>query len=243
MAAVAALGQRLGHEFADPTLLLRALTHRSTITEGDAAVQALGLESNERLEFLGDAVLGLSISRRLMAQQGLGGEGALSRVRAALVNETALAAIAQSVGLGSALILGRATAKAGGGLRASVLADALEAVIGSVFVDGGFDSAAALVDRLFAHRLTGDLAVLVEPDFKTKLQEWTQDRYKSVPVYTVATATGPDHAKTFEVEVRLAGRLLGTGRGGSKKRASQEAARSALSELRQPASLPFEDQL
>ncbi len=188
---------------------------------------------NERLEFLGDAVLGLSISQRLMERGNKLAEGDLSRLRAMLVNEENLADQARNLQLGKFLIMGKGTTQTGGRNRDSLLADALEALIGAVFVDGGFAAADALVGRIFADQLTGDLAQYKRSDYKTQLQELTQAHNKQTPVYEVAQETGPDHAKVFEVRCIVSGHELGRGRGASKKRASQEAAKLAISSFKQ----------
>lgn len=193
--------------------------------------QALDLPWNERLEFLGDAVLGLAVSRRLMERGEELAEGDLSRIRAALVNEESLAELARELDIGSYLVLGKGAAQSGGRGRDSLLADALEALVGAVFVDGGFDAADRLVGRIFAAALAGELRLLVQTDFKTMLQELTQDKLKTTPTYEVAMENGPDHDKVFEVRVLLDGRELGRGKGASKKRASQVAARHALDQL------------
>lgn len=191
----------------------------------------LELPWNERLEFLGDAVLGLCVSRRLMQNARILTEGELSRVRAALVNEESLAELARGLELGKFLVMGKGAALSGGRDRDSLLADALEAVIGGVFVDQGYEAADALCGRLFDKTLAGDLTMLEQTDFKTMLQELTQDQMKETPRYEVISESGPDHDKTFEVKVLVKGDELGRGNGGSKKRASQEAARKAVEKM------------
>ena len=197
----------------------------------ERGAETLRLPWNERLEFLGDAVLGLAVSRRLMERGRDFAEGELSRIRSAVVNETALAVAARALDLGSCLVLGRGAALAGGRDRDSLLANGFEAVLGAVFVDGGFTAADAVVGRLLEPRLAGDLTAMVAADFKTMLQEITQDRLKLTPTYEVTSAVGPDHEKVFEVRVLVAQREVGRGSGPSKKRASQEAARHAVSAL------------
>lgn len=227
------LQERVGHKFADLTLLYEALTHRSALMELSAAGQGRQAELpwNERLEFLGDSVLGLCVSQKLM-QKGEGlAEGELSRIRASLVNEESLAEIARSLELGTFLILGKGAEQSGARGRDSLLADALEATIGAVFLDAGFEAADAVVGYLLAEAFAGDPRLLVHADFKTMLQELTQDKCRKTPVYEVVLERGPDHEKVFEVAVTLAGRELGRGTGPSKKRASQEAARRALDGL------------
>jgi ribonuclease III len=162
-------------------------------------------------------------------------EGDLSRLRAMLVNEENLADQARQLQLGKFLIMGKGTTQTGGRNRDSLLADALEALIGAVFVDGGFAAADALVGRIFAGQLKGDLAQYKRSDYKTQLQELTQAHNKQTPVYEVAQESGPDHAKVFEVRCLVSGQELGRGRGASKKRASQEAAKLAISSFKQVA--------
>ncbi|MEN9835267.1 MAG: ribonuclease [Pseudomonadota bacterium] len=243
------LQERAGHRFADLTLLYEALTHRSALMELSGAGPQRGATSrrapilssspslpwNERLEFLGDAVLGLAISQRLMEGGDKLAEGDLSRLRAMLVNEENLADQARQLQLGKFLIMGKGTTQTGGRNRDSLLADALEALIGAVFVDGGFAAADALVGRIFAGQLKGDLAQYKRSDYKTQLQELTQAHNKQTPVYEVAQESGPDHAKVFEVRCLVSGQELGRGRGASKKRASQEAAKLAISSFKQVA--------
>ena len=236
------LQERVGHHFADLTLLYEALTHRSALMElgGHTAAstihqgassglsKTLNLPWNERLEFLGDAVLGLAISQRLMEYGDSLAEGDLSRLRATLVNEESLAEQARRLNLGKFLIMGKGAAQTGGRDRDSLLADALEALIGAVFVDGGFADADAVVGRIFHEHLQGDLKHYVRSDYKTQLQELTQAHNKQTPLYEVSGESGPDHAKIFEVRCVVSGRELGRGSGASKKRASQEAARLAI---------------
>ena len=222
----------MGLRFVRPELLIQALTHRSAVSElGEAVGRTSVLPWNERLEFLGDSVLGLAVSRRLMQRSETFDEGQLSRLRATIVNESALADAARSIDLGSALILGRSAEQAGGRGRDSLLADALEAVIGAVYLDAGFECADALIGRLLAEALAGDFATKSLVDCKSMLQEWTQERLKLAPTYETISESGPDHDKRFEVIVSIAGEIYGRGVGVSKKRASQEAARMALLRL------------
>ena len=223
---------RLGLSFADPTLLWEALTHRSALMEFSAGEPELTLPWNERLEFLGDAVLGLSIARRLMERTEDFAEGELSRIRASLVNEASLAGVARGLDLGAFLVMGRGAAMGGGRDRESILADAVESLIGAVFRDAGYDAADALVGRLFSGVFAqGGLAARSQTDYKTMLQERVQDSLRITPTYAVVSASGPDHEKRFEVRVMIGEKELGRGGGASKKRASQEAARAALDNL------------
>jgi ribonuclease III len=229
---LARLEGRLGLEFRDPELLRRALTHSSAAVIRGRKI-CPEFESNERLEFLGDAVLGLVLSKALMRRAEALPEGVMSRLRAALVNEGSLAKKARSLGLGSHLVLSKGEIRGGGRDKDSVLADAMEAVIAAIFNDRGFRCAEAFVLQLFADELSGDLDLKVFKDYKTTLQELTQGALKDAPQYRVRDRTGPDHEVTYEVEVLLRDQVLGVGRGVSKKRASQEAARSALAAIEQ----------
>lgn len=216
------LEQILGHEFAKSELLLRALTHRSYANEHSGK----GILDNEKLEFLGDAVLDLTVGHMLMERFPKLREGQLSVTRSQVVSEKGLSALARQLDLGAWLLLGKGEERSGGRHKASILADALEAVIAAVYLDGGFPAAWALVARLFA-----DSIASVEEtgfyDFKTRLQELAQARLKATPVYRVVATSGPDHAKTFQVAVEIAGHEWGRGQGASKKRAEQYAAANA----------------
>lgn len=217
---------RIAYRFTDPTLLYEALTHRSAVDRKDE-----GVRWNERLEFLGDSVLGLAITRRLMSLGAGLPEGELSRMRAALVNEKALAALARTLDLGQFLVLGRGTAQSGGRLRDSLLADAMEALIGAMFQDGGLAPAEEFIARLYNEHFRSDWSHLKGMDYKTTLQEWTQEYLKITPTYQVLTAIGPDHAKEFTVQVLLAEQVYGEGKGHSKKSASQAAAQMAFAQI------------
>jgi ribonuclease-3 len=216
------LQQRIGHRFADSTLLLRALTHRS-----------FGVDHNERLEFLGDAVLSMVVSSLLFDRLGGSDEGDLTRVRAHLVREDSLHRAALQLGLPDLLRLGEGEARGGGALRASILADALEALIGATFQDGGFSAARALVHSLFAEIIeTTDVSSWTK-DAKTELQEWLQGRRLPVPTYRIVATRGQAHAQTFEVECAVpALGLSEQGQGKSRRTAEQEAARRMLDALR-----------
>ena len=216
-----ALEARLGHVFADPSRVRLALTHRSSVAKQS--------EHNETLEFLGDSVLGLAISELLLRAWPDANEGQLSKRRAALVNEASLAAKAEQLDLGPLIQLGRGEEKTGGRQKRSILADAYEAILGAVFLDAGFEAAQAVVARDFAVDVT--LPPVDDTEAKTRLQELTQRLFRAAPEYTLLRATGPDHAKDFETHVAIAGRVLGQGRGGSKKVAEQAAAREALAAL------------
>lgn len=222
--ALLALERKIGYTFSRRDLLYEAMTHRSMA--GSLPVRNDRPAWNERLEFLGDAVLGLVISTLLCARDELFAEGDLSRIRASLVNEDALAEIGGHLGIGEALLLGKGERKFGR-VKRSLLADALEALIGAVYEDGGFEAASIVVQSLFKSRVSGTLSHLLVRDYKTRLQELTQERFQEVPTYRVAEERGPDHAKEFRVEVFLRGNILGYGVGDSKKRAAQMAAKQA----------------
>jgi ribonuclease-3 len=217
-----ALQDRIGRRFADVSLLVRALTHRSH-----------GPDHNERLEFLGDAVLSLAISSLLFERFGGSDEGDLTRVRAHLVREDSLHKVALQLDLPEVLRLGEGEARGGGAQRASILADALEAVIGATFIDGGFDAARTLVQRLFGEVIQTSDAAGWAKDAKTELQEWLQARRLPVPQYRIAATRGQAHAQTFEVECVVATlNLVQPGEGRSRRVAEQEAARRMLDALR-----------
>ena len=219
---LAALQQRIGHRFADASLLTRALTHRS-----------FGADHNERLEFLGDAVLSLAISGLLFERFAGSDEGDLTRVRAHLVREDSLHRVAVQLGLPAVLRLGEGEARGGGAQRASILADALEALIGATFRDGGFDAASAVVEGLFGEVIQTTDVASWSKDAKTELQEWLQARRLPVPTYRISATRGQAHAQTFEVECLVpALNLAEPGEGRSRRVAEQEAARRMLDSLR-----------
>lgn len=216
------LQDRLGHTFFQPALLPRALTHRS-----------FGAEHNERLEFLGDAVLSLAISAVLFERLAGSDEGDLTRVRAHLVREDSLHKVAVAFGFPDVLRLSEGEARGGGAQRASILADALEAVIGAVFLDAGFDAAKAVVERMFGDTIANTDLSSWTKDAKTELQEWLQARRLPVPVYRIAATRGQAHAQTFDVECNVpALNLTHTGEGRSRRAAEQEAASRMLDALK-----------
>jgi len=217
-----ALQGRIGHHFDDALLLTRALTHRS-----------FGADHNERLEFLGDAVLSLVISGLLFERFAGSDEGDLTRVRAHLVREESLHRVALQLALPDVLRLGEGEARGGGAQRASILADALEALIGATFLDGGFDAARTVVDGLFGEIIATTDVANWSKDAKTELQEWLQARRLPVPTYRIAATRGQPHAQTFEVECAVpALSLVEQGMGRSRRVAEQEAARRMLDALK-----------
>ena len=217
-----ALQDRLGYRFARPDLLTRALTHRS-----------FGADHNERLEFLGDAVLSLAISSLLFERLTGSDEGDLTRIRAHLVREDSLHRAALDLGLPALVRLSEGEMRSGGAQRASTLADALEAVIGAVFSEGGYGAAQALVGRLFGAIIAGADAQAWTKDAKTELQEWLQARRLAVPAYRIVATRGQSHAQTFEVECAVeALGLAQRGEGRSRRQAEQEAARRMIEQLK-----------
>jgi ribonuclease-3 len=221
---LAALSARIGYTFDDESLLRRAMAHRSWCAE------VAGEVSNERLEFLGDAVLGWVIADIAYNRHQDLPEGKLTDLRKSVVNAVALAEVAASIDLGSCLLLGRGEDLAGGRRKPSILSDALEAVLGAVYLDGGVDAATGLIQRLFSDPLVAAAARLDRLDYKTMLQEISARLYDVAPVY-VLSDSGPDHQKHFVATAFIAGRSLGSGEGRSKKVAEQGAAEQAWSVL------------
>jgi ribonuclease III len=220
-----ALETALGVEFRDRALLDLALTHRSY------AFEAGGTPHNERLELLGDAVLGLVVTERIYRDLPDASEGRLAKIRAAAVNTASLAGVARGLGIGNAVKLGRGEEQSGGRDKDSILADTLEAIIGALYVDQGVRVAAQLVERLFAALLAEIASRRESLDYKTSLQELTAAHLAQLPVYGIDDE-GPDHDKRFTAVVSVAGERLGTGRGRTKKEAEQGAARQACAVLR-----------
>lgn len=218
---------RISHQFKDQELLERALTHKSFANENR------GPAHNERLEFLGDAVLGLVISEYLMKNCPDSNEGDLSRLRAAVVSEPALATIAREIGLGSYLLLGRGEEQTGGRDKDSLLANCLEALIASIYLDAGNAAVEAFVIRFFEEVINKTCTSRGTLDYKTEIQELCQERLKQLPEYRIVSETGPDHQKQFEVELSVKGEVHGHGIGKSKKEAEQRAAKEALEKLRE----------
>ena len=219
------LARRLGHRFKDLKLLDRALRHSSYAHEHPEDGP-----SNEQMEFLGDAVLALTVSDLLLSHFPESSEGELSRRRAAMVNTQQLAALARELELGSYLLLGRGEKQQAGGKKPSLLANALEAVMAAVFLDSGLRAAKNLTFLWFGPLLHPE-APLAWQDAKTALQEFTQAHYKVSPTYQLLEESGPGHARYFRIELRLETRVLAQGHGPTKKRAEQMAAHRALGEL------------
>ncbi|MFN6978320.1 MAG: ribonuclease III [Gemmobacter sp.] len=220
-ADIAALAARLGHSFRDPGLLVRALTH--------ASLSGPSRPSNERLEFLGDRVLGLAIAEALYRADGTASEGQLAPRFNALVRLETCAEVARGLGLGDALRLGRSEAMTGGRRKEALLGDALEAVIAAVYLDAGFEAARAVVLRLWGSRIAE--ARETARDAKSALQEWAQARGLPPPDYVETGREGPDHAPVFTVTVRLASGAEASAQAASKRAAEQAAAASLRAQL------------
>ena len=215
----------IGYRFHNITLLQNALAHSSYANER----WHNSLMSNERLEFLGDSILGMLVADYLYRTFSDRPEGELTRMRADMVCERALAKIAAQIGLGEHLLLGKGEELGGGRSRESILADAVESVIAACYLDGGMEAAKGFIDRFVLTRVP--VSGLANADYKTALQELVQQKRNQSLVYSLVGESGPDHDKVFQVELTLNGSLIGRGSGGSKKRAEQEAARVALEAL------------
>ena len=216
------LQNTLGYKFKDPALLIEALTHSSYANE----MKKSGAVSNERLEFLGDSVLGMTVAVLIYKSNPKMPEGNMTRLRSELVCEKSLAALAMTFGLGECLLLGRGEEKGGGRKRPSILADAVEAVLAAMYLDGGFDPVAQFINK----HLTPcpGLGQIESSDYKTALQEMIQEKSGQSLSYNIIDESGPDHMKSFTVEVRLNGVCIGSGTGRSKKESEQSAAKAAL---------------
>jgi ribonuclease-3 len=222
---LAELERRLGHAFAKPELARQALTHRS-----------YGTPHNERLEFLGDSLLNCSVATLLFDRFPRLPEGDLSRLRATLVNQSSLSEVATRLGLGDLLRLGEGELKSGGFRRPSILADAVEALLGAIYLDAGFEAARAAVERLMGERLDAKDGLPVEKDPKTALQEHLQGRKLALPRYSVQRTEGEAHDQTFTVECRVDDLgLVASGQGTSRRAAEQAAAEGLMAQLQKPA--------
>lgn len=218
------LSKKLGYKFKKPELLMHAFRHASYVNEqGDS-----NLEDNERLEFLGDAVLDLAISHLLMELFKDAEEGILSKYRAMVVDKAGLYEMALELNLGDYLLLGRGEEQSHGREKPSILANTTEALIGALYLDSGFDSTMEIIGRLFSSLLEKIATKEMVYDFKSSLQEYTQQTYKALPEYRLAEEFGPPHDKTFKVVLSLSGVVLAEGIGKSKKEAEQSAAKEAF---------------
>ena len=219
------LEEAIGYRFRNISLLQNAVTHSSYANER----WHNGLLSNERLEFLGDSVLGMLVAEYLYRNFPNRPEGELTRMRADMVCEKTLAAAADRIGLGSHLLLGHGEEQTGGRRRSSILADAMESVIAASFLDGGLDAALSIIRRFILVEVP--VSSFRNEDFKTELQELVQKKKDQILTYTLLSESGPDHDKRFEVELKLNNEAVGRGIGSSKKRAEQMAAKNALEAL------------
>lgn len=221
------LEDQLPYRFQDVSLLKRALTHKSFANEQ----RLTSLSQNERDEFLGDAVLELAISHLLMEAFPEAPEGELSKLRAAVVNETSLAELARALKVGEFLYLGKGEEQCQGRNKDSLLSDAFEAVLGAVYLDAGFAPAFKVVKRQFGPLIRRATQQDIIRDYKTRLQEESQTRFQAVPRYELISENGPDHDKTFSITILIKNQPYGSGSGKSKKQAEQMAAREALEKL------------
>ena len=226
MADLAALQKTLGISFNDPSLLEQALVHTSYVNENPGTAT-----SNERLEFLGDAVLGCIIAEELYQRLPQSSEGEMIELRSSLVRGDTLSRMAKAISLGNYLYLGKGEEVSGGRRKPANLAGAMESVIAAIFLDQGSSVVRAFILRLVDKELKKALSQGIEPDYKSQLQELIQARHQLTPTYQVIEAMGPDHDRRFTVEVKLGDAVLGIGSGKSKKLAEEEAARSALAQL------------
>ncbi len=227
----------LGYSFRDPVLLAQALTHRSFVNEHEEQK----LRDNESLEFLGDAVLGFLISSEIYRRWPDLTEGELSKIKAYLVSAANLIRLAEKIRLGDFIRLSRGEEKTGGRTKRAIVVDAYEAIIGAVYLDGGVEAAGAFVERQIGELLTGmDLRKLTYGDFKSSLQERLHNLGRPEPVYRVVNEIGPDHRKTFIVQVVINGEVAAESSGATKKEAQQRAARLALEKLNAEGTGPAE---
>jgi len=225
------LEDRLGYHFRDRGLLEHALTHRSRVHEDASG----GVFDNESLEFLGDSVLGFVIADMLFRQFPQHNEGQKSKLRASIVSATALARLAERLGLGEFLILGRGEEKTGGRRKHAIIADCYEALIAAIYLDGGLEPARAFIQRQFQTLIEearrGGVHAAFTEDYKSALQEWLQREGRGLPVYRIAAELGPAHSRSFEVEILVGGEVIARAEGKTKKEAAQTAAKAALAVL------------
>jgi len=227
MSDIVELQERLGCCFRDPALLLQALTHKSYCRENQNRIAG----DNERMEFLGDAVLSLVISEALLLKNPASTEGDLSKRRAAVVSQSALSSVADKIGLGDFLLLGIGEEKTLGRKKPSLLSDALEAVIAAIYLDRGFRAARKFILKAFSGMMEAYASGTLLLDYKSHLQEYSQKALSSLPTYHRILESGPEHQRQFEMEVRLRGVSYGRGCGKSKKVAEQQSALRALQKL------------
>jgi ribonuclease III len=224
------LQERLGYSFGDRAVLIQSLTHKSFGHEFYQS-KPIALRDNERLEFLGDAILDVIVSDILLESFPNANEGNLSKMRAAVVNEKTLAILAKMLQLQSCVRLGKGEAQTGGNEKPSILSSTLEALIAAIYLDGGFSAVYPVVRHIFAPLFQEERELMAYYDHKTQLQEMIQARWKVTPTYHLMESFGPDHAKIFHIEVRMSGKPLAMATGSSKKEAEQNAAKFAVLNL------------
>ncbi len=217
------LKNAIGYDFRDVEIVKQAFRHASFVHES----QDYSKGDNERLEFLGDAVLDLAVGHMLMNLLPDAKEGELSKLRASIVSESGLSRASRELRLGEMILLGKGEEASGGKDKPSIIADTLEALIGAVYLDGGFEKAMKVIERILGPLMSETIAKGIHDDFKSLLQEYTQQTCKSLPAYQLVAESGPPHDKTFRVCARLSGTVLAEGVGKSKKEAEQEAAKEA----------------
>lgn len=221
------LQKALGYSFKKQALLARAMTHKSYANEQRMPSD----QHNERLEFLGDAVLELAVSELLMKRYPDFSEGDLSKMRAAIVNEKQLASLSRGFGLGDHLYLGKGEDQTSGREKSSLLADAYEAVLGAIYMDRGFKKASEVIQKHYLELLDSSPLESFYQDYKTELQEQSQSLFRAIPRYRLVAESGPDHDKIFQIEISIRNEVMGRGTGRSKKQAEQEAAKEALQKI------------
>ncbi len=236
------LMKQINYQFKNIQLLKIALTHRSATFQKDHKIienktnhyknDSIHNQNYERLEFLGDAVLDLAISTILMKKYDLLNEGELSKIRAALVNEKILASIARKIDLGSYVVLGKGEELSLGRNKNSILADSLEALLGAIYLESGFETSTKIISQLYDSQLKENPKNFLTIDYKTNLQEIAQQLWHEAPVYTLISQSGPDHDKNFTIDISLKGKSISQGKGKSKKEAAQIAAKDALKVIR-----------
>jgi ribonuclease III len=227
LASLETFQQTLDYRFNTIDLLDNALIHGSFVNENPAIFS----KDNERLEFLGDAVIGLCLSDLLIRKFPDYAEGQLSKLRAYVVNEQSLAGLARKLNIGDYLLLGRGEESSGGRAKASILSNAFEAVAAAIYIDCGFEKTYKFLENIFGPVVEEGIKSVIYRDYKTALQEICQNRFKETPKYTLINEVGPDHDKVFEISLTVAGIITTTGTGKSKKEAEQRAARRALEEF------------
>jgi ribonuclease III len=233
MEALALLQEKLGYTFKEIKLLKKAVTHKSYVNETSD-----GLKHNERFEFLGDSVLDLIVSDFMVRKYSAYREGTLSKIRAAVVNETCLAGLARKLDLGAFLLLGRGEEMSGGRDKSSLLANAYEAVAGAIYFDSNLETAANVLLPQLQIEINKFADNRTTRDYKSDLQEYTQNKFFCIPVYKVTRETGPDHEKKFEIAASVKDIIMGKGMGRSKKEAEQAAAKVALEKYHKQGTTP-----